>query len=197
VTIEQYITEHSGLDKRRDYVGMSGIANCPRVIVDMFYKGVRTDYRDHLNAFRGYRIEKIAKEILIGAGIMKPNSERELAEFNDLVKGHTDGESVNGELIEIKSKKKEVFDQILASNKLPYRDFMQVQAYMHFGNYKMAIVFIICPETFETHTIRITPNDGAQRKLIYTLDRVIECINNKIYPACTCGRCNTQLPPTK
>lgn len=193
--LEKYITDNSKLDQQRPYIGMSSIADCNRKIVLAYYNGITIDKKAHLNSYRGYSMERIAKEILTGAGIMKPGSERELyAVYNELLRGHTDGEAVTGELIEIKSKSKEKFDAILASGKLSYRDFCQVQTYMHFGGYNSAIVFILCPETFDTHTMRIYKHPATIATLVQKADVILHHIDNKTVPLCTCRKCNAQNP---
>lgn len=184
-----YIEQHSKLDKHRKYIGMSSAGDCPRRIMLNYRNGVNTDYISHLTSFRGYKLESIAKEILIGSGLMKPGSERELLAFDGLVKGHTDGETVSGELLEIKSKNKKNFDQILSNGKIPHRDFMQVQSYMLFGNYSIAKVVVMCSETFETQTFTIHSHAGVQASLREKFRRLSTRINEEELPTCECKHC--------
>lgn len=188
--IQQYIADNSKLEKHRPYVGMSNIGDCPRVIFRAYKQGINIDYKAHQNAFRGYRIEAIAKEILIGAGIMKPGSERELvAAFDSRYRGHTDGEVDRNQLVEIKSKRKDKFDMVLSEQRLPNREYHQVQSYIHYGGYSTALVFCICPETFDTTTLVIKENFNAQLLNEVKAKAILTSIDNDAEPACTCGRC--------
>lgn len=188
--VENWITNNSGLEKRRTYIGLSSVGDCSRRIVLAYYNGINTDYAQHRNAIRGYTMEAKAKQILIGAGILKANSERELqAVYSPLVKGHTEGETHAGELVEIKSMSKEKFDKVLAEGKLPYRNYRQVQAYMQHGGYKTALVFVICTETFECQLLRIQKNATAVAQIHEKLEKILLHIDNKTLPQCDCGRC--------
>lgn len=188
--IDNYISQNSGFDTKRVYLGMSSVGDCQRKQVQAFLNGMVPDMKTHRMAMRGYRMEKIANEILIGSGIMKPDSQRVLyAPFDKRLEGHTDGESVNGELIEIKSKIQRKFDEIVATGRLTSREFNQIQCYMKYGDYKEAIVFIICPESFDTYTLRMHAYKHIQDRIEEKALRVLEFIDKKVLPPCECGRC--------
>lgn len=187
--IQKYIQQHSGLEQKRPYIGMSAIGDCSRRIILTYRNGITTDFKAHLNAFRGYRMEAIAKDILIGSGIMKPSSEAALQIFSMMVQGHTDGETVDGQLIEIKSKRKDKFDEILYTGKLPIRDYHQVQCYMQYGGYTQAKVFVLCPETFDSHILTIHRNDTVIKRIVKKLELLVNAVNTGTIPDCECGKC--------
>ncbi len=188
--IADYIRDNSKLDQHRPYIGMSNAGNCPLAIYRAYTNGITLNDKAFRNSFRGYKMEETAKQILIGSGIMKPNSERHLQAVNQpLIQGNTDGETVHGDLLEIKSMSLDKFNAVVADNKLPNREYRQVQAYMHYGYYQKALVFVICPETFDTHTLWVTPNRYVIDQIVKNFATVLAAIQINKAPTCTCSRC--------
>lgn len=192
--IKDYIRRHSGLDAHRHYLGMSSIADCPVQLYLRYKQGMVVDDAGHRNAYRGYLFEREVKKILVGIGFMKPHSERELiAPFDARYKGHTDGESVEGNLSEIKSVSKEKFEIIKDSKKLFTKHYFQTQIYMKHGNYEASDVTIVVPETFEFMMLRVRPNYKVQNDLEEKAKSVLMHIDANRLPLCACGRCNKAM----
>lgn len=188
--IRQFVHANSGLEAHRRYLGMSGIADCPRAQWTRYMNGVETGDNNHRNAYRGYLLEKDIKQILISIGFMKPESERELlAEFDSRFRGHTEGEDVSGGLIEVKTMSKVKYDAVVSERRLAYRHYRQVQAYMKYGNYTKCTAVIRCTETFEFHVMVVQPNYAIMAELEQKAKMILACIDESREPPCTCNRC--------
>jgi gamma-glutamylcyclotransferase (GGCT)/AIG2-like uncharacterized protein YtfP len=186
-----YIRGNSGFETHRDYLGMSHLGECPRKLYDQYMDGQMASDRAHLGAFAGYSMEKIEKEVLAGAGILKSGYiEGELVGFDPLLRGHIDGVTVDGDLLEIKSVNTHKFD---ALERGALREHVeQVQAYMHFGAYKQAVIVYVCRETFQHKVVRVYYDGDMARRLVANARVVLSAIHNEKPPACLCGRCGRE-----
>ncbi|MBX7047261.1 MAG: hypothetical protein K1X86_15635 [Ignavibacteria bacterium] len=188
--IHQVIKTNSGFDSHRNYIGLSGIADCPVEITRRYFSGSTPTLNDHLNAYRGYFLEKEIKKILECAGIRKPNSDRELtAPFDNRIKGHTDGETLDGKLLEIKTWRKDKFDRVKQEGKVPYKIFAQCNGYMGFGGYKETLLVIVSTETFEFHLHELKFSSREFTKQEEKLKQLLWYLDNETVPVCTCGKC--------
>lgn len=185
---------HSGFEAHRNYLGMSQIADCPRQLFLRYRQGIKIDDGGHRNAYRGYLIEGEMKKILCRIGVMKENSERKLvARWDARYQGHTDGETVEGRLLEIKSLAKYKYDQVKESRKLSTKHYFQIQTYMKHGNYRGCDTVLICPETFEIMELPVQPNYKVQNDLDSKAKDLLMHIDADRLPACQCGRCEARL----
>ena len=187
--IMQYIRSHSGFETHRPYLGMSHLGQCPRRLYDEFMFGQPADDRAHLGAFAGYSMEKIEMELLIGAGIAKEAPWELECNEDPLLRGHIDAETVDGDLLEIKSVNTRKFETV-TGNKRPQKEhFEQVQAYMHFGHYRNTLIVYVCRETFQHAVFEVPYVPSVANRLIANAKKVLQAIHEQKRPECECGRC--------
>lgn len=193
--ITDYIRKHSGLEGNRNYLGMSQIADCPVQLYLRYKQGIKVDDAGHRNAYRGYMMENEIKKILQRTGVMKPLSERALiAPWDERYQGHTDGETVEGNLLEIKTMSKMRFDQLKESKRMPTKHYFQVQTYLKYGGYGSAAdVVIAVPETFDFMVLNVAQNYKVQNDLEEKAKNVLMHIDAGRVPACECGRCDRRM----
>lgn len=123
----------------------------------------------------GYVVEADIRKRLEGIGIAIPNSQTEIvATYDDRVKGHIDGQTVEKrQIYEIKSTTQEKLDTIKLSNKLPNAHFMQVQGYLHHGEFQSCLMIYVARDTgkiwmkevFRVRAIGQTLEEKAKRVL--------------------------------
>jgi hypothetical protein len=188
--IMHYIRIHSGFETHRNYLGMSHLGNCPRKLYKDFVLGKNADDRIHLGAFSGYSMERIEKELLIGAGIAREKTRELVADFDPLLRGHIDAETIDGDLLEIKSVNTYKFETRIQQKNLALPEhFEQVQVYMHFGGYSKALIVYICRETFQHKVFSIPYSPEVAGRLIRRAKLVLLAIHEKRVPVCECGKC--------
>lgn len=188
--IMQYIRTHSGFETRRDYLGMSHLSDCPRKLYNDFVNGQIADDRIHMGAFAGYSIEAIEWKLLLEAGIIKGDLNREIvADFDPLLRGHIDSETIDGDLLEIKSVNTRKFQMVLTDGHPIKEHIEQVQTYMHFGEYKRALIVYVCRETFQHKVFTIEYRREFVARLVNKARLVLKSIRTHEPPSCECGRC--------
>lgn len=200
----------SGLEGARNYLGMSAIGYCGRQAAREFLRGRghQTD-RDHQNCKRGYLIEGEFKVMLAAAGVMNRadnlpaladtngqlllGSERELvADFDPRFRGHTDGETVEGELVEIKSMHTEKYASARAQERIHYTHYAQVQCYMRYGSYTRAFVVYVDSGTFDHWVYSIAVNTRKGDEIEQKAKRILAAIDagDPLQVPCECSRCD-------
>lgn len=186
-----YIRVHSGFEAHRGYLGMSHLGECPRKLYNQFMNGQMSDDRSHLGAFAGYSMEKIEREVLAGAGILKAGYvEGELvAGFDPLLRGHIDGVTVDGDLLEIKSVSTNKFEKIIKNNQPMAEHYFQVQVYMHFGGYSQAVIVYVAREFFQHKVFLVRRDMAVTARLVGNARLVLKAIHEQIPPECTCKKC--------
>jgi hypothetical protein len=188
--VETFIQKHSNYDVKRDYLGMSGIGRCPRELYDRYFNPPDPTPETYRNCYLGYMWEDEAKDILEGAKIFRPDSERELiAPFDPRFVGHTDGETTAGELLEIKSVNARGMDKVKSEGRAKRDHFLQVQTYMHYGHYRSALVAYVCRDPFEFHFVIVRAVASVGEQMERKAKAVLEAIDAKRRPACECRYC--------
>ncbi|HZQ06056.1 MAG TPA: hypothetical protein VFD70_05710 [Anaerolineae bacterium] len=205
--VTQAIRETSGLVTHRPYLGMSQIARCSRQLYFDFVEGrEHQSDRAHQNCKRGYLIEGEFKTMLAAMGVIRVvtgfpaqdhetgallyGCEREIiAPFDSRFRGHTDGETVDGDLLEIKSMTQEKFEKALQLNRIDVAHYWQVQAYMRYGEYSTAIVEYVSSETFDHHAFRIAINPRLGAEMEAKAKAILAAIDTHNAPRCECGKC--------
>lgn len=188
--VRNYIRENSSYDTQRNYLGMSGIARCPRRLYDDFLQPSKPTDETYRNCYLGYLWEDEAKNILEGSGIFKPDSERELiAPFDARFIGHTDGETIEGNLLEIKSVTAHALERIKEEGRAKRDHFWQVQTYMRYGDYSQALIAYVSRDPMEFHFISVPCLSAVGALLEEKARRVLKAIDTKQRPACECKRC--------
>ena len=127
----------SGLEQHRPYLGMSGISQCPRLLYTQFTNGRGYQpIRDHWHCREGYKEQAEALEMLGGGTNLK--GVEVIAEWDARYKGHTDWETPDGDLVEIKSVYWDKFMEIGERRRAERPHYEQVQAYLKHGGWKLA-----------------------------------------------------------
>lgn len=186
-----HLRANSGWEQKRNYLGMSNIADCPRALFDRFFHG-RPDptERDHLMCYAGYLFQADVTRRLIEIGLYRPSSERELvAEFDPRFIGHTDGELVTGQLLEIKSTDEKGFDKINETHRCKAAHYRQVMAYMRYGGYKQTVIIYVARESFRHLAVRVNYNQALAEELEEKARYVLSAIDKEERPECVCRRC--------
>jgi len=188
----------SPLQTQRQYLGMSQIGRCPQLQYQWFMdsKGPVSD-RMYLNAISGYMYEAKVRELLITAGVVVRNQysqgpvgECELvAPFDERFRGHTDGETRDGDLLEIKSFDREGFDDLIDGQRLPDVYFDQVQAYLRYGRYDRALVIAVQRGALDFWTLSVRRSDLVGARVEEKAKRILAAIDRREPPPCECGRC--------
>jgi hypothetical protein len=188
--LDEQITRDSGLDPHRDYLGISKVIDCPRRAVKEFLYGM-TDLSDtaHRMCFAGYEHERSVIELLSHAGIVHYAGIEVTAPFDKRLKGHIDAQSVDGDLIEIKSVSTVKFQKVNESGKALRRHFLQVQLYMRYGHWQQAFVIYRCRETYEHKVIRVPYVPSQADRLEEKAKLMLAFIDREELPACECGHC--------
>ena len=186
--IMNYIRAHSGFETKRTYVGMSHLSECPADQFTTFRDGLpETDY-NHRMAYLGYALETVEKAILVNAGVLRSVGREIVAEFDNRIRGHIDGETVDGDLVEIKTVSTVRFERILESGKALRDHFTQVQAYMHFGGYRHAEIIYVCRDDFRHHVVHVAYQPGLGEQIEAKARRVLAAIDEGRQPPCECRR---------
>lgn len=188
--VQAYIRANAGLDTKRDYLGMSGIGRCARRLYDNYFQPQSPTVEMYANCYLGYLWEDEAKDILEGAGIYRPDSERELiAPFDKRFVGHTDGETVDGRLLEIKSVNQRGLEKVRVEGRVKSDHFSQVQTYMRYGGYDETLVALVCRDPLDFHFVTVRLNTGAGERLEQKAKAVLRAIDKRERPKCECGYC--------
>ncbi|MFA6270908.1 MAG: hypothetical protein WC657_06920 [Candidatus Paceibacterota bacterium] len=129
---------HSGYEEARQYVGLSGIADCEVEMFERYVHGSgRQNVAAHLKTRICYELEEALKKRLKEMG--RYGEPEMISVHAGLVQGHTDGwDRASDELIEIKTVP--TSDQFPEEGRIPNRHFWQVQAYLHFTKREAAQV---------------------------------------------------------
>lgn len=188
--VQLYIQRNSGHEDQRAHLGMSSIGRCPRRVYDEFTAPQKPDEAGYRGFYLGHMWEDEAKDILEGAGVYKPDSERELiAPFDARFRGHTDGETVWGDLLEIKSVTTHAMERVKSEGRVRRDHFYQVQAYMRYGGYQKALLALVCRDPFEFHFVNAVMSKSTGERLESKARSLLAAIDARRRPACECGHC--------
>jgi len=190
--VNETVRRSSGLEKRREYLGMSMIGYCPKVIYERYYQRQNPGMTEHRNCYRGYYFESETKRLLIKSGVLRINSSKDVvSSFDTMFRGHIDGEDNSGNLIEIKSMTNIKFEKIVNDGRgIPKKHYMQIQAYMKAGNYPAAYYVAVSTELFPMmHVVKIGRNEGMMLEIEDKARNILNCIKYEQPPKCECGYC--------
>jgi len=188
------LVEQSGLEKRRPYLGMSGIGRCQRELYWQFVDG-KADMGDqaHWNCWLGYLFER-GMVGLFGAG-MAPAFGEIVAGFDDRFRGHVDGETVYGDLVEIKSATWMGFRLIKKRGPKEWHR-AQVQMYLRHGGYERGFLVYVARDIpagawggIPIWVFEERPDGEWADALDGKARRVLAAVDEGRAPACECGRC--------
>jgi hypothetical protein len=188
-----YTIYHPRLEQHRNYIGLSGIGDCPRVLYDKYMRqaGNAEHSPDQLLIFyMGYAMEDDIVARLKAIGDYQPGFEISL--YDGLVKGHTDG-VFNGDLLEVKSVA--LAEYLPKDGKLPRRVSWQVQAYLTFGQtvghirFERAQVVYVARENGEIVVISVKTDREMAGRIRAKLVNVVGAVKTGEIPQCECRRC--------
>lgn len=196
ITAKHRIADHllhaSGFETGRKYLGMSRITECPARLYRECLNGRAHELNEASarRCYRGYLFERDAQQRLAAAGIYLPGSGKEVrADFDERFRGHTDGETTEKDLLEIKSVTNVMFERIQRTRRAMDSHIAQVQLYLRFGGYAHGLIVYIDTETFRHYVADVWPNKGEQDRWIAKAAEVLAAIDSGTPPKCICGRC--------
>ena len=190
-SIDEHLIANSGLDLKRDYLGISQIGKCPRQVVRDFLHG-KSDVTllAHQMCYVGYLFERDVMSRLREIGIVAPGTAYEVvAEFDKRLRGHVDGETVDGELVEIKSVSRAKYEKVKQTHMALHEHFAQVQLYMKYGPWKKCWIVYVCRDTLEHHVVKVTYLHTQGVKFELKAQRMLSFIDQGILPECECRWC--------
>jgi hypothetical protein len=189
--IRSYLRDHSGLEPKRAYIGISRVGQCPRRAYYEILNGVRVDDFSHQLCYAGYLFERDAVYRLEQMEFAVPGGSNKevVCPDNTLIRGHIDGVTFWGDLLEIKSVSSRKFDIITHQDRPLHEHTEQVQLYMKYGGWKEAWIIYICRDTFEHKVIRVRYSPDLAASLEERLLYLSACVKNLVPPACECGKC--------
>ncbi len=181
--------KNSGYEDHRQYIGLSGIGDCERVIYDRVRNGSRGQpVAEHLKTRLSYECEGLLVARLRALGVYGAGESISL--HGGLVQGHTDGVILPNALLEIKTVQRE--DWLPQNYRLPNRVFWQVQAYMTFLKRPIAFVVYLARDTGAMCVVAVKYNPGIGRQVREKVDRLIKAVVGYERPECSCGKCEVE-----
>lgn len=174
--------QNSGYDEHRNYIGLSTISDCPRLIYTRYFTKTGITAETHLRTKASYEIEADLKDRLREMGIFKDG--KEISLHDGLVKGHTDGE-IDGSLLEIGTVPK---TEYLPQNPT-FKKLIQSQAYMCFGKYSHSLILFYARDYGAFRIFDLFEDPPAQFLIKKKIDALVTAIHEKTIPKCECGRC--------
>lgn len=187
--IYQHLQSRSGLQANRQYLGMSQIAKCPRVLFEQWFEGVETAEFHHRMAYTGYLHERDLLDRLREMRMATLKRRELVADFDDRLRGHTDGEMAWGDLLEIKSVTAHKYEMVCYHGRALHEHVDQVQLYMLYGGYHWTWLVYVNRETFEHRVVRVIFDPQRAQRLVLKAQRVLRAIDEGVMPECECGRC--------
>ncbi len=197
--IEQATIELSNYDISRNYIGLSQFSQCPRKLVQNYYKQ-RTkivnieiiSFEIYQKSYNGYTFEKRLKDrlkyiysedYLDTFEIKIPNKN-----FPDLISGHTDGILYNKFIIEIYTVSNDKFMPVRVKD-IAQKKYIQLQAYMTFSEYKNGIIICESRESGNFKIYEIFFKNSIADKLLKKAQIIFEAVGKDELPECWCGKC--------
>lgn len=174
---------NSGYDEKRNYIGLSSIADCQRILYRKFFNRTGTSIEQRLRTRASYEIEFNLKERLKAMGFLKPGKEIRL--YEGLVQGHTEGEIV-GNLFEIKTVP---LSEHFPDGKIPAKSYWQCQGYMKYGKYPMTLLLYYGRDDGLFKFYEVHPNEGIMQLIEAKIHRLVDAVTKKCEPICECGKC--------
>ena len=80
-------------------------------------------------------------------------------------------------------------DTIRATQRIPMRNFEQVQCYLRHGHYERALVVYVARDTNELYVAQVKPVVEVADKLDRKARDVLAAIDAGEAPVCVCGKC--------
>ena len=193
--INDFIAQHSRFEARRDYLSISHVGNCPRKVVEEFRNGFQVAEHTHRMAFAGYEMEDSIRRMLEALGLVAAGSEglEVVSPWDKRLRGHLDGLTPDGDVLEFKSVSRGQFSKILEKGRPLWRHFVQVQLYMRYGELRNALVVYRCRENYEHRVLEVPYNERQAATFEVRAGRMLEAIDQGKTLECECGMCGQKL----
>ena len=188
------LVAQSGLEERREYLGMSSVGRCPREMYRRYVDGVADmSEQHHFRSWLGYLfqggVERLFGEELVAR-------EREIvAEFDERFRGHADLETAGGDLVEIKSV--DWIGMEMVRQRGPKRAHRaQMQMYLRHGGYEKGFLVYVARDVpwkkwkglpVWVYEMRVDEKEG--QRLDGKARLVLAAVDAGSAPECVCGRC--------
>jgi len=189
--IDEHLIQHSGLDAKRNYLGISSIGKCPRQVVrDFLYGKGDLTLQAHQMCYGGYLFEADLRNRLADMGFKVTQAGLEvIAPFDQRLRGHIDGVLFETDLLEAKSLNRTKFEKVKTTHMALSEHFAQVQLYMKYGPWEKCWVVYVCRETLEHHVVKVTYLHTQAIKFEMKAQRILAHIDSEILPPCECRYC--------
>lgn len=193
-TIDEHLKQNSGLDLKRDYLGISAIGKCSRQVVREFREGkVDVPVQAHRMCYGGYMFEADLRNRLNDMGFKVARVGFEVvAPFDSRLRGHIDGEisfSFEADLLEAKSLKRAKFEKVKQTHLALPEHFAQVQLYMKYGPWKRCWVVYVDRESLEHCVVKVNYLHTQGIKFELKAQRILAHIDAGTLPECECRHC--------
>ena len=189
-TINEHLSKVSGLDVKRDYLGISSIGKCPRQVVREYLHGKQQiTLRDHQMCYGGYLFEADLRNRLGDMGFKVTRAGYEVvADFDPRLRGHIDGE-IFGDLLECKSLKRSKFEKIKQTHMALPEHHAQVQLYMKYGHWNRCWIVYVDRESLEHHVVKVGYLHTQALRFEAKAKMMLSHIDAGTLPACECRYC--------
>jgi hypothetical protein len=200
----------SGLEQKRDYLGMSRVHMCPRLLYDEFNRGLtRNEMGDwnHWMCLVGYTHQNMLTRLVLEGQALAEHEfsnmsiicEHEImADFDSRFRGHVD--MLFGDIpVEFKSVSWRNYQEILESGRMPRHHFGQMQLYLHHGGFENGLMVYVardCPAPLREDgrevpvwVFDVYSYPDIARKLDYRAKLVLDAVDEGEPPQCWCGKC--------
>jgi hypothetical protein len=188
--IKYWLRKNSGLEENRGYLGISQAGKCPRATYELLVNGnqAMSDF-NHQMCYAGYLFERDALARLIEMRLAKEAKIELVCPKEARIRGHVDGVTFWGDLLEIKSVTVKKFERVCQSKSALWEHIDQVQLYMKYGGWRTTWVIYICRETFEHKVMRVQYDLERAERLEAKMLGILAAWEKKEPPACVCGYC--------
>ena len=188
-----WLRHNSGLEQSRNYLGISKAGKCQRQIYDELVSGVVMSDFHHAMCYIGYLFERDALARLVEMRLAKGAAIELVCPKDARIRGHVDGVTLEGDLLEIKSVTTKKFERVCHGGKPLWEHVDQVQLYMRYGGWRTAWILYICRETFEHKVMRVGYDQERAARLEGKLLDVLAAVERQEPPVCECGWCGKDV----
>lgn len=177
---------HSGYDEHRNYIGLSGIADCQRIIYHRYFNETPASTELKLRTRYSYEVEANLINRLNFMGIYKKG--KTIKAYDGLVEGHTEGE-ISGSLLEIKSVP---LTEHIPIERVPGKVYWQCQGYMYYGGYPATLLIYFARDRGRFRIFDLWPDHRVMMAVDRKIQDLIAAIQKKQPPVCQCGKCKDE-----
>lgn len=183
--LERVTIAESCFDARREYIGLSQLADCPRSIVRKFIDGHSAGVREMLRCYKGYQMERDLVRRLQVAFPGRIKLGGTISGYGGQVQGHPDF-SLDGFPGDCKSVN---LDEHLPVNRLPRKVEFQMNGYMYFSKTARSYVVYESRQTGLIRVYDVVPSAEIVRTILNKIDLIRTHLSFRRWPNCECGKC--------